>query len=422
MQIVVATQALAGLGGSESYAVTVADQLQRLGHDIWLHAVDHGAAAAHASALGLRVTGAVSDLPDAPDVIVSQDGVVAYELAASHPRTPQVFVAHSDVFDLQLPPALPGIVSVVVTLYDRVEQRVRACSSPYEVVRLGQPVDVDRFKPTTALRARPAVALALGNYVHGERLEILRRACGRAGVELVHVGTHGGAETSRPQDLLNAADIVFGKARVIYEAMACGRAAYVFDHNGAEGWVTDANRAALSADNFGGQLDPVSIGEDHLVADLARYDPASGLANRDFIVAGHAATKHTAALVGILRRVAGTGDPVPAEGNVLRELARLTRVAHRADAAAFALHAQLERATAEALRTADAVAGEQAGHAEVAAQAAAHAAALRDELDALTATRRWRATQWLLGPLDRVRRHHHRTQARDEPQLQRPAS
>ncbi len=130
MQIVAAAYSLAGAGGSETYAVTVADHLQRLGHDVWLHTLEPGRSTDAARALGLRVATAEHELPAQPDVLLVQDGPVAYELAARHPATPQAFVAHSDIFDLQLPPQLPDLVAAAIVLYDRVEQRVRALARP----------------------------------------------------------------------------------------------------------------------------------------------------------------------------------------------------------------------------------------------------------------------------------------------------
>ena len=126
MEIVLATQSLVAFGGSETYAVTVADHLQRLGHDVWLYAADRGPMSEHAEGLGLRVVGERSRLPARPAALIVQDSVVAYEMAAAFAETPQVFVAHSDIFDLSLPPALPGLTALVVTLYDRVDRRVRA--------------------------------------------------------------------------------------------------------------------------------------------------------------------------------------------------------------------------------------------------------------------------------------------------------
>jgi hypothetical protein len=445
VRIVVTVHALTLHGGAVTYAITVADHLQRLGHEVWLTTPLMGEAAAPARELGVRVV-EPAGLPEDPDVVLSQDAGAAYELAERYPAVPQVYVAHSDIFDFQLPPALPGVVGAVVTMYDRVDDRVRALAAPHRVIRLTQPVDVERFKPLRPLPERPRVAVTLGNYVAGPRAELLREACARAGIELRHVGLHGTEQTLRPEVVLNQADVVFGKARVIAEAMACGRAAYVLDHHGGEGWVTAANRAALAADNFGGQHEPIEISVDRLAADLRDgYDPSCGLANRDHVVAHHAATKHAAALVAVLRDVAADPPPRPA-GAPLDELARMVRLYQRADGHAFAMQVEAHRA-AEALtgaetRVAQAEARAAAAEARAAEeQARADAAEARAEaagtwargaderaeqarawaqdaqarvldaearavasLRAVTGTRRWRVAGRLLAPADRLRR------------------
>jgi glycosyltransferase involved in cell wall biosynthesis len=417
MQIVVSVHALTLHGGTVTYAITVADHLQRLGHDVWLTSPLMGEAAEPARELGVRVV-PTSEIPAAPDVILSQDAGSAYELAASHPGVPQVYVAHSDVFDFQLPPALPGVVGAVVTLYDRVDARVRALPAAHRIVRLTQPVDVERFKPLRPLPEHPRVALTLGNYVAGPRAELLAEACRRTGLELRHVGTHGETQTLRPEVVINGADVVFGKARVIAEAMACGRAAYVYDHNGGEGWVTGENRARLATDNFGGQSMPVAVDLDRLTADLARYDPAAALGHRDYVVAHHAATKHAAALVDVLRSVAD--EPAVPLDAPLRELARMVRLYQRADGHAFVMQmeahreaagaeqaraeafAQAARADREAARADTAVAAEARAWRDAEAHAAA-AEEARAAFAAVAGTRRWRALNRLLLPLARLR-------------------
>jgi hypothetical protein len=453
VRLVLATNALDDLGGSESYLVTVADQLQRLGHDVHLYAAEIGQAAEQAAALGLRVVGSLDALPGAVDAMIVQDGAVAADLAGSHPLVPHVFVAHSDIFDLQLPLNLPGLTAAVVTLYDRVDRRIRALAGGFEVVRLTQPIDVTRFAPIRPLRDRPRVALALGNYVRGARADVLEEACELAGIELRRRGGPAKAGPSPTPELdYNEADIVFGKARVIVEAMACGRAAYVYDHNGAEGWVTPERYAALARDNFGGQSDPIVPDAARVAADLAEYRPALGVAGRDLAVAHHAASAHAAALVELLQRV--QPRPAPVEGPWV-ELARLVRMAHRADKRQFVLHAETERLAAgsheqeadlarartqlevdrtqiederaarvaaqedaaaahEAARVAREQAGAAGAEAAVAraevAVARAEAAAARAEADAahraladFAGTARWRAIQGLLRPVDRLR-------------------
>jgi hypothetical protein len=411
MELVLSTTSLESLGGSETYVVTVADHLQRLGHEVWLHALDHGSASELAQQLGLRVCRDDQDLPGRPDALIVQDAAVACEMAMRYPITPQVFVAHSDLFDLQLPPQLPGLVAVVVALYDRVERRIRALALPHEIVRLTQPVDVERFKPMRPLRERPAVALALSNYLHGQRIALVASVCDELGIELRRVGAFAPNGRRPPAVALNEADIVFGKARVIYEAMACGRAAYVLDHNGSDGWVTASNFRALSADNFGGQSGAAVIDRERLIADLNAYDPAMGAVNRDLVVAHNSAAKHVAELAVILERVAPRRAPVDAP---LLELARLVRLYHRADAQAFVLHAETERLAARVheleaeLGQARLARAEAAAATEAAAAAAAAAEqATQRQLRELKATRRWRFVQAALAPADRLRGRHH---------------
>jgi hypothetical protein len=326
----------------------------------------------------------------------------------------------------------------VVALYDRVERRLRALALPHEIVRLSQPIDVDRFKPIRPLRERPLVALALSNYLHGPRIALLQGACDQLGIELRHVGTFAANGGQRPIVAFNEADIVFGKARVIYEAMACGRAVYVIDHNGGDGWVTAANFRELSADNFGGQSGTAVIDRARLIADLGRYDALMGTVNRDLVVAGNSAAKHAAELVAILERVAPRQAAVAAP---LQELARMVRLYHRADVQAFLLHVETGRLAArvheleaqlgearDAATRAEAEAGEardtatraeaEAGEArDTATRAEAEAREARDagaraEAEAreawnrllqLTATRRWRFAETALGPADRLR-------------------
>lgn len=420
MQLVVAAYSLAEAGGSETYLVTLADHLQRLGHDVWLHAAELGRSSDAAQRLGLRVTADEALLPTEPDALLVQDAVAAYELTARYPLTRQVFVAHSDTFDVQLPPQLPDVVATTIVLYDRVERRVRALAQPpADIVRLAQPVDVDRFKPTRPLSERPRLAMTLGNYLHGERLALLRRACERAGIELRHVGWHGEGER-QAEEVLNDADIVFGKARVIVEAMACGRAAYVFDHNGGDGWVTAGSYAQLAPDNFGGQSLAEPVDEGRLVADLGRYAPEMGVVNRDLALLHHSASKHAAAVAEILRRVAATPRAAPVDGP-LRELARLIRLYHRADVEAFSLRPRIAALAARAQLAERSVAdleGEVAARDRQIAKleaalavARADSAAFEDEaarlgciLVDLTGSQRWRLVQALFSPADRLRR------------------
>jgi glycosyltransferase involved in cell wall biosynthesis len=339
MQIVMSFYAL-NLGGTESYVLTVAEQLQRLGHDVTLFSVELGPNAAVARDRGLELRNRADELPPSCDVLYTQDSVTAYELAERYPETPHIYAAHADEYDLVTPPQVPGVVQAVVVLNDRLERQVRALAVAPEVVRLRQPVDVKRFYPRAALRDPPQRALILSNYLSHDRVELVYRACADAGIECRQIGAPTGVSTDEADVELCRADIVFGKSRVIVEAMASGRAAYVYDHNGGDGWVTPERYDLLEADNFGGQAEATATDHERLRRDLAAYSTQMGPANRDLAVANHSARGHAHELVEVFERFAGRHERIDAP---LAELSRLARLQWANEVRAVHLAAENQR-------------------------------------------------------------------------------
>jgi hypothetical protein len=331
VNIVLATLGFAGLGGSETYVLRVGEQLQRLGHEVTIHAIEGGPMADFATESGVPVSIGTNGLPERPDVVLVQDSVMAYELAQRWPETPQLFRAPSDVHDFQLPPQLPGVVGAVVVLSERMRRRIEALERPYEIVRLRLPVDTTRFSPLGEIGARPTRAVLLGNHLHGDRRRMLEEVWGAAGVECVSVGQHGTPDPE-PAAAIAGADIVVGKARTIVEAMACGRAAYVLDVFGGDGWVTPDLYPAMEADNFAGQATDWTLSEERLAADLRAYSATMGPTNRDLALAHHSARDHAQALLEVMRRLAPRREPVTGP---LRELSRLVRMQWIAERDAF---------------------------------------------------------------------------------------
>src|SRR3954465_7468692 len=264
MEIVLATNGLVGIGGSETYLLPVPETPPRLGHGVTVHAAEGGAMSEFMRSRGLTVAIGEGELPARCDALLVQDSAMAYALADRWPETPQVVRAPSSLYDFQSPPQLPGIVAAVVVCSDRMARHVEALAGEREIVRLRQPIDIKRMCPRGEIRARPLRALLLGNYVSGRRGELIEAAGGEAGVEVVTVGAHG-PPAPDPAGEIPAADIVVGKARAILDAMACGRAAHVLDVAGGDGWVTGERYAAMEADNFAGHTSDWSL--DQLAGD-----------------------------------------------------------------------------------------------------------------------------------------------------------
>src|SRR3954471_20807682 len=329
MRLLLATHHLSSLGGSGTYVLTVAEHLERLGHEVAVFGLEMGEMAELARRRGVRVVGRTADLPSGPEALLAQDAPSALAVTARHPETPLVFVAHGATRELMLPPQLPDVAPVVVVMNERVRARVDAMARAHEVVRLRQPVDMDRFAPRRPLRLRPRRALLLGNNLHGPRYELIAEECRRAGLEVVQTGRHGEASAT-PETAIDAADVVVGYGRSVLEAMASGRAAYVLDHLGGDGWVTPGSFPALEADGFGGRATDVVVDRERLRADLREYDPEMGIVNRNLVVHAHDAGRHAEGLSGLLAEAA----PRTAAPGALEEMSRLVRLQWQAEARA----------------------------------------------------------------------------------------
>lgn len=333
MKILIALNSL-GIGGTESYVFTVAEHLDRLAHDVVVYSPEPGPGLEIAHERGLTVIGP-GNLADDFDAALVQDAAVAFEVAERCPRARSVFVGHSEIFEPQSPPQLPGTVDVVVALNDRVGQRLRSFAAKHELVRLRQPIDTERFVAASPLPEKARRALLLSNNSVADRQAMLETACREAGLDLVRAGG-AGRQTTDPRQALGEADIVIGYGRAILEAMARGRAAFVYDWAGGHGWVTADSYPMLEADGFGGRSEAVFDGAG-LAAALACYDRSMGPVNRDLVMGNHRANVHVQQLVEIFERIS---SPAQRPDAPLADMARLVRLEWRARAELHGVRAE----------------------------------------------------------------------------------
>ena len=344
MKVVLGRQLLAVLGGSVTYALTVARELERLGHDVTLVGEELGIGAAVARDRGIRVAH-LDEAPSACDAVIAHDLPMAAALAAKNADARRAFVIHADGWDLELPPLVPGHVDVVVACSDRFAARAHALPLEAPIVRLREPIDTDAYLFTKTLPERPRRALIVSNYLQGERRRMLVDAWESAGIECVQAGTPADVVVDLGS-ALESADIVVAKGRAALEGMCAGRAVYLYDHYGGDGWVTPDNYPAFEADHFAGQATPRPRTGADLVADLADYSPEMGIANHELVRSNHGARHHTIELVALLR---GPYVREPDQVDVTAEVARLARASGRAELRSAELWRRMTAAEAQAV-------------------------------------------------------------------------
>ncbi|MGK2877362.1 MAG: hypothetical protein ACSLFF_02110, partial [Solirubrobacterales bacterium] len=389
MRVVHATHSLDGSTGVQTYLITVADEMQRTGHEIWLHSRELGSAADYAETLGLRVVGDAKDLPADLDAAIVHSNVASNELAAVRPDLPQVFIAHGSYFDMFLPPQLDGAVASVVTLWGGAALRMRGLATNVPVVTLTQPVDRTRFRDRAPIGAKARRALILSNYVDGERRERIERACELAGLDWQHIGATGEGQQARAEDAINKVDVVIGKGRVVVEAMACGRAAYLYDMWGCDGWCNPAAYDDFAYAGFSGSATPRDPSAEQIAADLDGYSSDLGAWGVNTVALHHRLDAHAARLIELAAGAGGDGARGGGTRDQAEELARLSRQSwrHEGQAHVHSEHLKQQSQRIDALEHDLDVSRRESQ-------------ALVRELDAIRGSKSWRLT----APLRRIRR------------------
>ena len=403
MRFVLGNRLMTLAGGTEVHLVTIGAELMRLGHEVVVYSPELGPYADHARRRGLEVTDELRRLPAECDVVFAQDALVVYDLVERYPEAVSVFRVCGDVYDFQSPPQLGGIVDLVVVLSERYARLAEACSVRAPVLHLPVPVDLERLVPLGPLRRKPSRAVVLGNYP--QRVETIRAAWEPLGVEVRHVGA-----PNQQYDIASAvadADIVVAKARAAVDALACGRALYVYDFFGGDGWVTPETYPRLEADNFAGLATGRTVGVAQLRRDLADYDPSMGVANRDLAVQHHGARDHVARLLSAVGAAGAQERP----SAPLREVARLpalqwswegvARESRHAQAVLASRLADVEQGAVESAAGAERRAAESVA---LAGRRTAEVIALRARLDAIERSRAWRSASLYWRFRDRLRR------------------
>lgn len=347
MRIVHGIHSLGGTNGVQTYLITICQRLQRNGHDVLIYADEDGEGAERAVNAGVPVAIGARKLPEDFDVYFAHDVTAAYEMADFRPQVPQIFVWHGNLFDGNVTPQVPDFTRRVLSLFSRSGDRMRGMAFKPPVLDLTQPVDTTVFNVQKPIAERARKVVAISNYLYGEALELAEQACALAGLEFRLVGAHGEGSTDRPQDAMNDADIVFGKGRVIVEAMACGRAAYVFDVFGGDGWVTLDSYDALLAGNFSGGIRSGHPSAEQLAADLAKYDQSMGDANRQLVIERHSANKHISAVVELCEEVLAESGRAPVVVEQAFELHRLARTSWYHESEVFQLTRRLNEQAIE---------------------------------------------------------------------------
>ena len=274
LTVLITNNTLNNRAGSELYLRDIAVALLKRGHKPVAFSTVLGDVARELRKATIPVIDNLDALATPPDIIHGQHHVETMMALLRFPDTPAVYFCHGWLPWEEAPPHFPRIMSYVAVDDTCRDRLVFENAIPEDRIRvLLNFVDLEKFKPRGPLPARPKRALIFSNEVSElTNVEVVREACGRAGVELDLIGLNSGNACKEPEDVLGSFDIVFAKGRSALEAMAVGAAVVLYDVNAAGSMVTTCDLDRLRRLNFGIRAlrEPISLAV--LEREIARYD------------------------------------------------------------------------------------------------------------------------------------------------------
>lgn len=257
MKILLAMCYMVTRTGAEFFVRDVALGLTRRGHTVVVYAPVMGDMVEELRATSIACITDLAAMAVAPDIIIGNTQIETVQCLARFPGVPAVSICHDRVAQHGQPPIFSR-VRAHVAVDDNCAERLllEFGIAPEKVVLIQNGVDLDRFAPRGPLPETPRRALVFSNYATpGPAIDLVREACAEQGIELDVVGSGTGTQSTAPEGILAAYDLVFAKARCATEALAVGCAVVALDQSaGMAGMVTTANVADWRRLNFGNKL------------------------------------------------------------------------------------------------------------------------------------------------------------------------
>ncbi len=281
MKILIGNHHLQFLGGSETFTYTLAVELLRLGHSVYYYTFFRGLISEKMEAEGAVFYDLKNKNREKFDIaLLSHQTIFRYKIKAR--------VVVQTCHGVNHPYEQPSVYADrIVAVSEKIGERLLEKKYSSTIIRNG--IDCQRFSPRIPLnnKLKNVLSLCQSQTVN----DLIKNACDKINVQF-----YAYAKTARAvwdiERVINEVDLVVSLGRGVCEAMACGRNVFVYDHRVSckphgEGMITPENASLLATHNFSGSYYKNEYTLDSIIAEMKKYTPEWGAANRDFILENH---------------------------------------------------------------------------------------------------------------------------------------
>ena len=257
MNILVATNHLDRLGGSETFTCTLVEELRKE-HNVDVFTLLKG---------DLMET--VEPKPEYDLILINHNTCLE---ALKDIKGFKIYTCHGIYPDIEQPKAgADAYVAISEEIYDHIRD--------FKPVLIRNGIDCERFSPKKPLRKSVNRILSM---CHGkEATALVKQACEDLEIEFDSIDR----DVLDVENRINEADLVVTLGRGAYESMACGRAVITYDNREyvgstpiGDGIVEDWKR--LAKNNFSGRALKRTFLLYELKEEILKYNPEMGEKNR----------------------------------------------------------------------------------------------------------------------------------------------
>ena len=293
-KILVATNHLSGVGGSELYTFDLIKALALMGDfELEYFTLDKG-----------TISEQIEEELQVPfmshkkyDLIFANHNTTVKELFNYGPI---IQICHGTIPDLEQPSPL---ADYHIAISEEISQHLKELGYPNDVILNG--IDTQVKKPLLPVHKELSSVLSLCQSDQANAK--LRAVCEMKGLQFQAYNKHKNPTHSIEQEI-NKFDMVIGIGRSIYDAMACGRPCLIYDQRGyngnkADGYLRPENFSKYIKMNCSGRYLNRQYQEKELIREIEKYNPEDGQKLREIAVSDLNADKMASQLLDISHKL-----------------------------------------------------------------------------------------------------------------------
>lgn len=329
LNILLGNNTLAMLAGSESWTLTLALALKRLGHNVECFSPELGIIAEQLREAGIKCHDRIYNSGVRPfsfvleeesryeyDAIIANHNHIVAFLRERFPKTPIISTIHGIIHfmddrgkQVMAPehPALESGVQQFISVSEEVQDKLK---EDYELdsLILRNFIDTKHFKPGKKFNKKPKQILFNSNYhsVGDPEVEIIREVAKHFKAKLVAVGQNF-STSDDPMNEMRASDIVIGMGRSVLEGLSAGKLGICFGRWGNAGVIHEGNIDEIRRFNFSGRSSGgTQMTAQELIAQInSTYSKKTLEWGRNYILREHNADRAAEFFVNMIKELKG---------------------------------------------------------------------------------------------------------------------